>query len=105
MYFNAYNDIEDIIKNPDGSYTILHKDYESKSGIRLVEADWEKVPHYSKKGVKLTPEEYADQTIKKYGKQYHAQTNLCVGGDTIINTLKYDDITIEEIFEMEELYE
>jgi len=108
MRFNkikAYNDIKDVIKNPDGTYTIEYKDYKSKSGTRLVEADWEKVPHYSKKGTLLSPEEYAKQTIAKYGKQYHAQTNLCVGGDTIINTIKYDDITIEDIFEMDELYE
>jgi len=101
----AINDIKDIILNDDGTYTILYNEYESKSGARLVTADWEEVPHYNKKGELITPEEYAQQTIAKYGKQYHAQTNLCVGGDTVINTIEYNDITIEELYEMGELYE
>jgi len=99
LYIDSINDIKDIIENSDGSIEIIYNNYKSKSGNRLVEASWLEVPHFSKKGVKLDPAVYKKQTIAKNGKQYFAQTEECVGGDTIINTLQYNDVSMEELFE------
>ncbi len=114
MIVSALNDIKDVIKNADGTYTIVHKEYKSKSGARLVEADWEEVPHYSKKGELLKPEVYKKQTIAKYGKQYHAQTNECAflgSASTLISTealklmIPEEPLRLDAFFEGIKIYE
>lgn len=89
MKITALNNIEDIVKNPDGTFTMHHREYKSKSGTRLVTADWKKVPHYSKDGKLLHPDEFERQTIAKYGEQYHNQVNKCEflgSASTLIST-------------------
>lgn len=71
---------------------------------KLVTCDWREVPHYDKKGKLLDPDEYKKNTIRSYGEKYFNQTEECVGGNTIINTLEYNDITIKELYEKEGIY-
>ena len=71
---------------------------------RFISCSWREVPHYDKTGKLLTPAEYKKQTIQKYGKKFFAQTEECVGGSTIINTLEYGNCTIEELF-LKDIYE
>lgn len=104
---DSINDIQDIIKNPDGSYEIKYIEHESKSGSRLVQASWKEVPHYSKKGDRLEPAKYKQQTIAKNGEKYFAQTEECAflgSASTLISTeaLKLmkpkDPISVDNIF-------
>ena len=95
----SLNDIQDIIKNDDGSYKVIYKKFKSKSGSRLVTASWTEVPHFDKKGNLLSPEKYKQMTIAKNGAQFFAQTEACVGGDTIINTIEFGDINLKDLFE------
>lgn len=85
----SLNDIQDIIKNDDGTFTISYKKHKSKSGNRLVQASWKEVPHFSKEGKLLTPEEYKLQTIAKNGKKFFLQTEECAflgSSSTLIST-------------------
>lgn len=111
---DSINDIKDVIKNPDGTYTVIYREYQSKSGARLVEADWKEVPHYDKKGNLLTPEVYEKQTIAKYGAQYFAQTEECAflgSAATLISTeaLKLMEpkapVSLDSIFSGIKIYE
>ena len=89
MHVTARSDIKDIIKNEDGSYTVISREHISKAGTRLVTADWREVPHYDKGGNLLDPDVFAQQTISKFGKQYHAQVNECEflgSASTLIST-------------------
>ena len=72
---------------------------------RYITAKWEDVPHYSKQGKLLAPAEYKLQTIRKYGKRYFAQTEECVSGDTIINIENMGNLTIEDLYNMKDMYE
>lgn len=96
---NNIDDIKNITKNPDGTYEVEYVEHKSLSGSQFVTADWREVPHYDKKGKLLTPEEYKKATIAKYGKMYFAQTEECVGFETVINTSEYGDIEIGELYE------
>ncbi|RKY53280.1 MAG: hypothetical protein DRP93_06830 [Candidatus Neomarinimicrobiota bacterium] len=44
------------------------------NGYKIVENDWKDVPRYDKKGRLMTPEEYKEATIKKYGEVYFKST-------------------------------
>lgn len=91
---NGMNHFEALVKEAKRSDT----------STRFVTTSWRNVPHFKKNGILYTPEEYKKETIKKYGKKFFAQTEACVAGDTIINTLEYGDITISELFE-KDIYE
>ena len=85
----SINDIQVITKNPDGTYKIIYKEYNSKSGNRLVTASWTEVPHFDKKGNKLEPSKYKQQTIARNGAQFFAQTEACEflgSASTLIST-------------------
>ncbi len=99
LKIKSINDIKEIIKNPDGTYTVKYNIFKSKSGHRLVTASWTEVPHFDKKGNPLSPQEYKKQTIARNGAQFFAQTEACVGGDTIINTIEFGDINLKDLFE------
>lgn len=114
MKVKAIRDIKDIIKNDDGSYTVVTKEYISKAGPRLVTADWREVPHYGKDGNLLDPDVFAKQTISKFGKQYHAQVNECEflgSASTLISTdalrlmESKDPILLDNIFNGIRVYE
>ena len=71
---------------------------------QFVSCSWRDVPHYDKNNNIIPPDEYKKQVIKKYGLKFFNQTEACVGGSTIINTLEYGNITIEELYE-KDIYE
>ncbi len=55
---------------------------------RYITTSWKNVPHYSKDGKLLEPKVYKEQTIKRYGKKYFAQTEECTflgSSDTLIS--------------------
>jgi hypothetical protein len=87
--FESLTDIERVIRNDDGTYTIQYKEYKSKSGQRLVKNDWREVPRYDKKGNLLDPEEYKRQVIAKNGRMFWLQTEECEflgSSETLIST-------------------
>ena len=104
---DSINDIKDIIKHDDGTFTVVHSAYKSKSGARLVEASWTQVPHYNKKGKLLDNETYKKQTIAKYGKQYFAQTEECEflgSASTLISTEALKLLRWEEPKSLDKLF-
>jgi len=89
LKIKSINDIKEIIKNPDGTYTVKYNIFKSKSGHRLVTASWTEVPHFDKKGNPLSPQEYKKQTIARNGAQFFAQTEACEflgSASTLIST-------------------
>jgi len=96
---DSINDIEDIITNEDGTYTIKYKVHKSKSGSRLVKASWKEVPHFDKKGNQLSSGDYKKTTVAKNGKKYFAQTEECEflgSSSTLISTEALKLMTPEE---------
>jgi len=104
----SLNDIQDIIKNDDGSYKVIYKKFKSKSGSRLVTASWTEVPHFDKKGNQLEPHKYKQLTIAKNGSQFFAQTESCEflgSASTLISTERLKLMEIEDPKSQDKFFE
>lgn len=62
-------------QNKDGSYEI--KIDKPSNGMLFYGVDWRDVPRYNSKGKRLTPEEFREQVIEKYGLVYFQQNYGC----------------------------
>lgn len=108
MVIKSINDIRDIIKNPDGTYSVQYKEYKSKSGNRLVTASWTEVPHFDKKGTLLEPAKYKQQTISRNGAQFFAQTEACEflgSASTLISTERLKLMTPEDPIAQDNMFQ
>jgi hypothetical protein len=89
IHIDCLSDVETVIKNDDGTYTVKYKEYKSKSGQRLVQNNWREVPRYDKKGRKLDPEEYKKMVIAKNGMRFWLSTEECEflgSSETLVST-------------------
>ena len=84
------------------------------NGYKVVENSWRDVPRYNKKGVLLTPEEYRDTTIEKYGEKFFKSTeeNAFIGstttlidGDRLQSLITKEEKFIPEVFHKIKVYE
>ena len=78
------------------------------NGYKIVENDWKEVPRYNKKGKLLTPEEYKNEIISKYGEIFFKSTeeNSFMGSaKTLIDSLTLKNIKpFKKISIPEEIY-
>ena len=56
---------------------IVRRAREGSNGMTLIENDWKEVPHYDKNGNLMSPEEYKEMVVKKYGMKLFLQTEEC----------------------------
>lgn len=74
---DSYNKIKEKYKVleeellPNGLYDVTID--EPSNGYLLYEVDWRDVPRYNSKGERLTPEEFKDNVVSKYGLIYFNQ--------------------------------
>lgn len=81
-----------------------------KSGYKYVYVDWRTVPRYDSKGNLLTPEQFKESIVNKYGETFFSQNYACVDGSTIVNiydnlNMEYKQITIRELYDVLTIWE
>jgi len=73
------------------------------NGFVLYELDWTRVPRYNSKGRLLTPDEFRDGVVEKYGEMYFNQNyaNEALGSsNTLISSKRLKEFTVAPIQEM-----
>lgn len=77
-----------LISTPNGLNhwkDICDKAKSGASGYSFHFVDWKDVPRFDNKGNRLTPEEFRERTIRKYGEVFFQQNYACVDGNSVIN--------------------
>lgn len=84
-------------KSPDGTYEVVID--KPSNGMLFYSVDWRDVPRFNSKGQQITPEEFKEQIVEKYGLVYFSQNygNTFLGSSytlidaDILKNMKYED--------------
>lgn len=83
-------------ENKDGTYEVLID--KPSNGMLFYSVDWRDVPRFNSKGQQITPEEFKEQIVEKYGLVYFNQNYACISENSEINifdTLNNSEFTIK----------
>lgn len=83
-------------ENKDGTYEVVID--KPSNGMLFYGVDWRDVPRFNSKGQQITPEEFKEQVVDKYGLVYFNQNYACISENSEINifdTLNNSEFTIK----------
>lgn len=90
------NTVLETKENEDGSFDVVVD--KPSNGMLYYEVNWKEVPRFNSKGEQISPEEFKEQVVDKYGLVYFNQNYACISENSEINifdTLNNSEFTIK----------